>query len=396
MIFINTMRMIADLSVYFFFAELFVISAGKPSQLLHMLLLSFCYGILVVLQQKNMRKFYVLLPFLVLLVPGHSLLALLPPIVYMLYLLTQEQVGLSWDRQSELFMLSWKLFLIAGVCISLAGNYSNFVQASLPMAFLSLVTSVLLMRMLRQEAAVYLDPQYQRKNCLVFLVILLLAWLLSRDFVFELLSNGFYAFYMKGIYPVLSLLIMCFIALLQLIMKLFSWMKLGDFSLEENQLPEGEMGATYEDLSAAIGTHVGDVKSILTLLTIAAFLVLAFFFFRWLALHKGEESFISQGLEIVRGSDSATIKKERATTTVLQIRKQYRIFLKLYREHGGRLDTSTTSEEVLTCASLLLADEAAPLLLEMREIYMKARYRGTAAKADIKRMKQINKEMASK
>jgi len=39
MIFINTLRMIADLSVYFFFAELFVVSAGQPSQLLHMLLL---------------------------------------------------------------------------------------------------------------------------------------------------------------------------------------------------------------------------------------------------------------------------------------------------------------------------------------------------------------------
>ena len=396
MIFINTLRMIADLSVYFFFAELFVVSAGQPSQLLHMLLLSFCYGILTVLYTKNIKKLYILLPFLVLLVPGRNLLALLPPIAYILYLVMKEHLGLSWDRQSELFSLSWKIFLAAGACICLSGNYSNFVQYSLPIAFLSIITSVLLMRMLRQDSSIYLNPQYQRKNCMIFLAVLLLAWLFSRDFVFELIGNAISTFYMKGIYPILSLCITCFVALLRLVMNLFSWFKLGEIKFEENQLPEGAMGPTHADLTTTIGRHVGDVESILTILAIAILLVLAFFFFRWLALHKGEESFISQGLEMIRGTDSSATKKERATTTVLQIRKQYRIFLKLYREHGGRLETATTSEDVLTYSSKVLPKESHALLQEMRDIYLHARYRGTASKADLKRMKQINKEMAIK
>jgi len=201
---------------------------------------------------------------------------------------------------------------------------------------------------------------------------------------------------MKGIYPILSLCITCFVALLRLVMNLFSWFKLGEIKFEENQLPEGAMGPTYADLTTTIGTHVGNVESILTILAIAILLVLAFFFFRWLALHKGEESFISQGLEMIRGTDSSATKKERATTTVLQIRKQYRIFLKLYREHGGRLETATTSEDVLTYSSKVLPKESHTLLQEMRDIYLHARYRGTASKADLKRMKQINKEMAIK
>ena len=33
---------------------------------------------------------------------------------------------------------------------------------------------------------------------------------------------------------------------------------------------------------------------------------------------------------------------------------------------------------------------------EMRQIYINARYGGTATKSDLKRMKQINKELAAK
>lgn len=393
MIFIHSLRMVADLSVYFYFAELFVVSSGGASQLIPMLLLSFSYGILVFMQTRNFKKIYMVLPFLVFLFPGSHLLALLPPIIYILYLIWKEQTGLSWDRQSELFSLGIKIFLIAGVCISLSGNFANFVQYALPIAIISLVTSVFLMRMLRHEAATYLSPQYQRKNCLVFLIVLFFAWLFSRDFIFEFIGNTISTAYMKGIYPILMLFVSLFVAFLKLIIRLFSWFKFGGFEFEENKLPEGDMGPTANDITTAIGEHVGSVEKLLTILVIAALLLCAFFFFRWLILHKGEDSFISQGLDMIRHTDPAHTKKERATTTVLQIRRQYRIFLKLYREHGGRLEDSFTSEDILHCSMRILPYETADVLNEMREIYMNARYRGTASKADLKRMKQINKQL---
>ena len=122
-------------------------------------------------------------------------------------------------------------------------------------------------------------------------------------------------------------------------------------------------------------------------------LVLAFFFFRWLALNRGEESILGHGLDIIRGNDSASTKKERSTSTVLQVRRQYRIFLKLYQAHGGRLEQSDTSQDILKRSSTLFPQNE--LMEEMREIYLMARYRNTASKSDLKRMKQINKEMAS-
>ena len=394
MIFIHTLRMVAELSVYFFFAELFVVSGMGSSQIIPMLLLSLCYGILVYTQSRTFHKWYLALPFMVLFLPDTHVLALLPPIIYVLYLLLKEHTSLSWDRQSELFSLCIKLFLGSGLCICLSGNYAKFVQYSLPMAILSLATSIFLMRMLRHDPATYLSMQYQRKNGVIFLVVLFFAWLFSRDFVFELIGNTLSFIYMKGIYPILTIFISLFISFLRLIMHIFSWLKFGEIQFEENQLPEGQMGPTVNDLSDAIGKHVGSVQSILTIFGIILFFVCVFFFFRWLILHKGEESFISHGLDMVRSPDTTRAKKERATTTILQIRRQYRIFLKLYKEHGGGFGESFTSEDVLNQSLKILSNDSADILKEMRSIYMNARYRQTASKADLKRMKQINKELA--
>lgn len=394
MIFLNTLRMIVDLSFYFFFAELFVVTTTNPSQLFHMLILCVCYGISVYLQRQAFRKIYLLLPVLVLFIPGGSLFALFPAILYVIYLLAKENTALSWDRQSELFSASYKIFLIAGACICLSGNYANFIKYSLPMAFICLVTSVLLMRMLRHNPDTYLNPQYQMKNCIFLVIILFFAWLSSREFIFTLIGNGLEFIYMQCIYPLLIVFINCFIFVIRILMQIFSWIKLGEINFQENQLLESEGSPTYADLSTAIGTHTSAFKSVITVLLFIALLVLAFFFFRWLALNRGEESIITHGLDIIRSTDSKGTKKERATSTVLQVRRQYRVFLKLYQEHGGRIDISDTSEDVLKQSEKLFPE--AELMQEMRQIYIQARYRNTASKADLKRMKQINKEMANK
>ncbi|MBQ5327489.1 MAG: hypothetical protein J6K80_09835, partial [Oscillospiraceae bacterium] len=109
-----------------------------------------------------------------------------------------------------------------------------------------------------------------------------------------------------------------------------------------------------------------------------------------------EDSFVSDSIDIIRGKETARQKKERASTTVLQVRRQYRVFLKLYKERGGKIETSSTSEDVMNSSVNVLPDISADLLAEMRQIYINARYAGTATKADLKRMKRINKELMPK
>ena len=201
--------------------------------------------------------------------------------------------------------------------------------------------------------------------------------------------------YMKAIYPVFNAFIWLFMLVLRVLMYIFSWFKLGEVKFTENHLNGGEMGPSFKD-AVIVGDHVATTQSVLTIILVGVLLVCAFYFFRWLALHKGEEAFISQGLDIIRGKDTARQKKERATTTVLQVRRQYRIFLKLYRENGGKIENAFTSRDVMDRSSDVLRDAPVSLLEEMRQIYINARYGGTATKADLKRMKQINKELAAK
>ncbi|MBR5521181.1 MAG: hypothetical protein IKU54_04210 [Oscillospiraceae bacterium] len=394
MVFIHTLRMIADLSVYFFIAELFVISSGAQSQLVFMVLLGLCYGLLAFSQSRNFRKIYMLLPIAVLFLPGSHKLALLPAVVYILFLIYKEEPLLSWDRQSDLFSLTAKLFPLVGVAICFSGNVANFIQYSLPMAFISLASSIFLMRMLRQPAEVYLNPNYLRKNCFVFISVLCMGWLFSRDFMFALMQSALSFVYMKGIYPVLNGFIYLFMGVLRILMYIFSWFKLGEVKFEENHLEGGEMGFTFKE-GAVVAEHAATTETVFAVVVSGVLMACAFFFFRWLALNKGEESFISQSFDIVRGKESVKVKKERPTTTVLQVRKQYRIFLKLYKENGGRLETAFTSEDVLNRSASILPDVSTDILEEMRQIYLKARYAGTATKTDLKRMKHINKELAA-
>ena len=394
MIFISTLRMIVDLSFYFYFAELFVAAKGKPSQFIPMIVLCMCYGILVYLLKNNFKKIYLALPFLVLLLPGSHLIALLPPIFYILYLIIKENVGLSWDRQSDLFSISCKVFLGAGLCLCLIGSGPIFIRYSLPMAFVSVISSVLLMRMLRHDPATYLNPQYQLKNCIFLVIVLFFAWLSSRDFVFHLLGNSIKFMYFQCLYPILLLLLSVVVFLIRLASSLLAWTKLDEFSFEEVWMTHLEDETTKELLDSVASTYDGSFAKVMVILFTIAVIVLIFFFFRWLALNRGEESIIDHGLDMIRSNHPEKIKKERASSTVLQIRRQYRIFLKLYRDRGGSLVLSDTSEDILKRGSAYFPKTE--LLHEMREIYLNARYRNTASKSDLKRMKQINKEMASR
>ena len=395
MIFIHTLRMLADLSAYFFLAELATISLGGSSQFVQFLLLSLSYGLLVFLQNRRFNNAYLLLPVAVFLVPGSSRLALILPVAYILFLIYKENTTLSWDRQSELFSITLKFFPIAAVFICFMGKYQIFVQYCLPMALISLSTSILLMRMLRQSPSVYMDPHYQRKNCTLFVTVLVMTWLCSRDFAFKIMGGALGFVYKKAIYPIMNAFIYVFMGILKILMYIFSWFKLGEIKFEENHLSGGEMGPTFKD--AVVGAdHVATTQSILTVLVVIALLVAAFYFFRWLALHNGEETFLSQGLDIIRGKETTKTKKERATTTVLQVRRQYRVFLKLYRENGGKLENAFTSQNILDNSVAILPDVSSDVLAEMRQIYINARYAGVASKADLKRIKQINKELAAK
>lgn len=393
MIFINALRMIVDLSFYFFFAEFAVSSFGGKSMLIEMLLLSICYGILILIQKYTKNRIFLLLPVLLLFLPSSmgltiaNRVALLLPVIYILYLILKEEYGLSWDRQVDIFSASWKTFLIAGICLCLAGKYQQFLTCSVPMAFISLTGSVLLMRMLRHEPEIYLSRQYQLRNLFLFVGILAVAWLLSRPFVLNSIWNAFTFLYMQCIVPIFSFFITCFITILQVLGKLFSWIKLNDLELEGNEVGVNVGINPFSDLEQEITGGGRILESFFMGIVILLLIAAAFLFFRWLASSGGTTQKRLYGIDIVRSPEQDTRRKSSDASTVLQIRRQYRKFLKLYTARGEQISSASTSEDIARRGSELFAPD---VMEEMRSIYIRARYNNQASRADLKRIKQIN------
>lgn len=77
------------------------------------------------------------------------------------------------------------------------------------------------------------------------------------------------------------------------------------------------------------------------------------------------------------------------SSRVQQIRRQYRKFLALYQSCGEKLEICDTSKDIFCKCVKFLSD--ANSLEEMRKIYIGTRYDNDVAKADIKKMKQINR-----
>lgn len=390
MIFMNTLRMVVDLSFYFFFAEFVVASFGGNSMLKEMLLLCLCYGILAHIQKFSRNRIFWLLPVLVLFLPESGRIALVPPIVYILYLIYKEEYGFSWERQAELFLISWKIFLGAGICLCMAGRYQLVLSHSLPMALISLFASVLFLRMLRHDPEVYLNRQYQTKNILLLGSVLMAAWLSSREIVFQSIWSACNFIYMNCILPIFSLLITCVVAIIGLFMKLFSWLKFGKLTYKGSEVnSSGEMNM-FSDLEQNITNSTIMFEQVVTAIIIIVLVIAAFFFFRWLASGWETDEVRAHGLDIIRSENSKndTKKRDYATSTVHQVRRQYRKFLKLYMTHGERILSSDTSADIAEKGGKIFPTP--DMMDEMREIYIRARYNNDATRADLKKMKQIN------
>lgn len=396
MILIHTLRMIVDLSIYFYFAELAAALTGGKSMLFEMLLLCIYFGVLVWVQKFSQNRFFLLLPVCILFLPktlGITIanrVLLAPPIIYMIYLFLKEEYGLSWDRQYDLFSASWKIFLAAGTCICLSGNYTLCFTYSIPVAFISLFSSILLLRMLRHESEVYLSRQYQFRNILLLGFILLLSWLSSRKAVLDTALEFFRFMYKICVLPILTIFITGIVAVTEFFINIFSWIKLGEITFSDNQMSPSEGMNVFSDLDQTAAANGNMFKIVLGIIIVLLLAVAAFFFFHWLSSNREKERTNLQSATIIRSSEPDLPKDKRESTaaTNLQVRRQYRKFLKLYKLRGEQISLSDTSQDVAKKSRDIFG--APDEINEIREIYIRARYGNQATRSDLKRIKQIN------
>ena len=317
------------------------------------------------------------------------LLALIPGVIYAVYLIAAKKLDTSWDRQADIFALSWKLILAFGLFVCFIGKYQVFIERSLPMAILSLTSSVLLLRMLRHGEDIYLNKQYQFKNLLLLIGVLGITWIMSSKLVLSIILNACSFAYSCFVLPVLTLLISCFTFILGLIIRLFSWMNLTDVEFKESKLPASESPNPFKDISEEMLMQSSSAEIILTIIGILVLLTIVFFLFRRLA--TSEKNYIPalRGI-IVSKEDLPLVKQERNTSLVHQVRRQYRKFLKLCRASGEQILITDTSENIMCKSKKHFSPE---MMDEIREIYIRARYNNQASKDDVRKLKHINQTL---
>ena len=160
------LRALSELGVYYTLAGTAAALFGGQLQLELLLLQSACFALSGVLRERKGPRLAALLPcFLLLLLPGpmaDRLLAL-PPAVYLAYLAQADSYRLSWERHRDLFNRLYHVVLPAAAVLSLF-QISYLLTTGAAIALLTAAASVLLMRSLRHEADVYLQPRYQMRN----------------------------------------------------------------------------------------------------------------------------------------------------------------------------------------------------------------------------------------
>ncbi len=348
MIFIYGLRLISDLAFYFFFANSIVKS---------------------------------------------QILAAIPALAYAIYLIVSKKLDTNWDRQSDFFSKAWKIFLAFGSFVCLIGKSQIFVQRSIPMAILCLATSVLLMRMLRHGSDIYLDKKYQIKNFLFLCSILGITLILSSKFMLNTVLGSFGFMYNHLLLPILTFIIAGITGLIGLFLRLLSWFNLTDVTFEESHLSGSPSDNPLADSINEAVSQSPVAKMFFSAIGIIALLIVIFFIFRWLSARRELNTKLAPGILLSR-EELPEKQSERSGSTVNQVRRQYRKYLKLCKTYGAKLPKSATSTSVEEQSEKLFGFFSENS--EIKDIYIRARYNNHATKSDLRKLKQMYQTIKQK
>lgn len=322
------------------------------------------------------------------------LIALLPVLFYVFWNVFRKNTALSWHRQMDIFSIFWKVYLVFALFVCLIGKQEELITYSVPFALIMLCSSILLLRMLRQEPEVYLNREYQRKNGILLGGIVLTFWMFSQTFVWYPVKYILGFLYTNLLVPILTCLaaILGFLIVkgMGLLAKLLNWAE--DDSQHVLQVLAGQ--SELEKKVDRVVKETNFSSAFWIALVILAIIIGLIFFFRWLNQKWKPKLHHTGGLSMEVHNVEITSQKERESTTVFQVRKQYGKFLKLYQACGNTIKTGDTSKDISQNSSSVFENK--DILEEMRGIYIRARYDHFASKADVKRMKQINRMVKHK
>lgn len=394
MVTVHAMRILADLSFYYAFASFIAVCFDSRYAVVGLLLQTICMTLSAAVSGHRGRRMAALIPTAVFFfLPGlvfADIALYLPAEAFIVWQAWKGMYPLVWSRHVELFSVFWKFYVGYATLLLLAGMVEEMTAASIPIALIMLVTSVLLMRTLRHDPETYCQRRYQIVNILSVLVVVALAAVISTEAFLAACVAVFRLGYNTFVLPFLMAGLWCFVQALRALAWLATLLKLRAPDPIEN--PELNLDSAAKDLGIENMEVAGNplLTAIMTGILLLAAAAVLYFFFRWM-MSRGFRSARQAAVGEERRDVTEEVRQKPARewigTPVQRVRSQYRKFLKLYEKNGGTVKAGDTSLDVERDAVRVRFDPA--VARELREVYIRARYAGSADRDDAARAKEL-------
>ena len=323
-----------------------------------------------------------------------NFLILIPPTAYLIYdviaRLMNKHPSIDYPRLFVIFAL---IFLPIVLILATFGAGDIVRTMMIPFGFTFFLSTVTLLRAARHKEEVLESKIFHFLNFLTPILLLCGGFLLSTDFVGNILSFILRSFFLYLVRPILMV---------------FFWLVSWIFFLLMHLLPIGIGGIGGEMSAPDIPNmfaeyfepyYYGDaftipwyVRSLLILAFIAICTFILIKIFRSMNYRLSALALQDNENETRRRLDDSQIfSRKRRKSTGNQIRDIYHDYLRLCRKRGILIEPYMTSEDICAAAAELTDEEPHK---NLRMLYIKSRYgEYEYSKSDVQQAKQLFREM---
>lgn len=404
MIILQFLRMFGDAAFYYSCAAYVTNAIGDSFILPGLLIPPICFAFSYLLRDNRNYRLAVLLPeILCFVLPQLSWadrIAAIPVVCYTIYLAWKGNYQLSRYRQIDAFNLYWKVYLCFFILMCVLDGFSYLVKYSLPLVVTTLLVYIFLLRVLRHDPENYNNPKFLVRNLLPLAIIAVIAWILQIPAVLNALINAVLAVYNVTIAPLIAGIgyllgygVMVVLTPLDLLTE-----NMESDSTTLDIMDFSDMTEGIESGSSVVADVFFWIVRHLAMLAVIVFVIIVIIYvFKRLSGRKDKTYESTVKSEESRSEDAeATVSRPKDMPTsprspVNQVRRQYRKYLKLCLSKGFTPHESDTSKEISEhTRSFFSNPEPAE---DLREIYLEARYNGSATKEDAAKAKKLVNEL---
>ena len=397
MILVTFLKMLCDISYIMCITSLIGSSYGVSPQLLpYVLLFSVCSTIAMVLDDKGGFPILRFIPIAIagscIIIAGNtaSALALIPPVIYMLYICVRRLFRPEYYHTVNSFMPLFALLGITGVIFLLFGGWDILATYAGPYIIIYLLGMILLMRMLRHSEETMKQPPFLIMNGVSIAGVCLLSVILFTNTAMRAIKMGFLIIYKITVVPFMYIMSPIIAGIGWVIAKILTFIMFL-FPYKPHDLNMGEQ----ENAEQQIGEQLSKFTISKEWLYGIFMVILIIFIFNKLR-NKGsrskDEAILSSYAYTEPVKEPVSLSRSLSsifpTTPAGQVRLYYRKLLQSFKDDGVTFTPQMDTRDIENLCCDLKPMQEEPIK-KMRLLYLPARYGKSVSKQDAEEAKKL-------